>query len=341
MNVCHEGGYLVDANHTVSDDLNDWYQGGRPIIGCNRLRCSQCRALVRNVAGVMLRGEPDLKQLYEVEDLYNHPTFEKVKPFREYLCRCTSWTEKQYRAVADPDAGFDAPNVPWRCQGHAPVELPHYFDGVMVRSEGELAALIDSALAGNLPPKARKEDGPATWWLIRLSHRLAQTPYSDTLVQTVAKALESADPKIRGRALRFFFSVESDVGMRRALELYDKNRALYVDVPDEVTDVSKDKTLEDSLWRVIGPMTGRPGRARELARAEAVAPGRGRNSLYSAIAREDAEWVGEHIEEIFKATPALGQELTNIVRARFPENVPSKPVVDKLRALVAKSVGPN
>jgi hypothetical protein len=341
FNYCADGGHLVDLAHTLPDDPSDYHDGRRPIIGCNKLYCIQCRVPVRTVSGRAIPAslQNDLTARYAVEDLTGLPAVGHASPFREYFCRCESRTATSYHPVDDPDEGLTSLNVPWRCAGHPPVVLPHDFDGAPVRDEPALVAMVYAALAGVLPPRAHQRDGPATWWLIRLYSRVARTPYAELVAATVAAALDHADPPVRGRALRFFFTVALPIGQHRALELYEQRPDLYTDVPDEVTDVTPDKTLEHSLWRAAGPLTAAPGRARDLARAHAVTPGRGSQALYSALAREDAAWFAEHIEAIFRATPALHEVLALMVRARFPEDMPREPALGKLRALVA-ATGP-
>lgn len=334
MNVCDLGGYVVDANVALPTDPIDHDAGNLPVMGCTRIQCSQCGAAVRNVAGRNLRSEgTDLRQLYALEDLTTSPAVYAAAITRLYLCKCRSWFEVEgNHALDDPDLEpAYATHLPWRCSGHPIAALPHDFDGVTVTFEN-LGELITRALHGWTPPAARREDKARSWWAARMYMRLAKTPSQDVVPAAAATCLDDADPQARARALQFFATTPVPVGSQRALELFDTDRALFAGVPDPITTVRGDTTLDDTVWRVIASLVRTPGRARELARAEAIAPGKGRLALYAALASGDAEWVAEHAEEIARATPTRVDDLIAMCRHRFPRHVPSKPVTDRLAA---------
>ncbi len=334
MNVCDLGGYVVDASVALPTDPIDHDAGSLPVMGCTRIQCSQCGAAVRSVAGRNLRSEEtDLRQLYEVEDLATSPAVYAIATTRLYLCRCRSWFEVQgSHALDDPDLEPPyAPNLPWRCAGHPIAALPHEFDGVTVTIEN-LGELVTRSLHGWTPPAARPEDSARSWWVARMYMRLAKTPWQDVVPAAAAACLDDADPQARARALQFFATTPLPAGIQRALELFDTDRPLFAGVPDPITAVRGDTTLDDTVWRVIAPLVSTAGRARELARTEAIAPGKGRPALYAALASGDAEWVAEHAEEIARATPARVDDLITMCRYRFPRHVPSKPVCDRLAA---------
>ena len=335
MNVCDLGGYVVAASIALPTDSIDHDAGNLPVMGCTRIQCSQCGAAVRSVAGRNLHGQqPDLRQLYEVEDLAGSPAVYAIATTRLYLCRCRSWFEVEgSHALDDPDlAPPYALHLPWRCSGHPIVALPHEFDGVTVTIEN-LGELITRSLHGWTPPTVRPEDQAGSWWVARMYMRLAQTAWQAVVPKAVAGCLDDADPRARSHALQFFATTPLPVGIQRTLELYDADRALFAGVPDPITTVRGDRMLDDTVWRVIGSLVSTPGRARELAHAEALDPGKGRPALYAALASGDPEWVTEHAEEIVRATPTRVADLIAMCRYRFPRNVPSKSVCDRLAAL--------
>jgi hypothetical protein len=164
--------------------------------------------------------------------------------------------------------------------------------------------------------------------------RLEGSPWADAVARAVAANLESSEPGVRARAIQFFLHVDIPLGAQRAAALLEGDRKLFAGVPDPVTTIKADKTLEESLWRVAAPLVKTPGRVRDMARAEALAPGKGKEAVYTALAQFDPEWLSEHAEEVLRATPALGKDLILIVTACFPVKVPKKPVIDRLRALL-------
>jgi hypothetical protein len=341
MNVCYLDGFLVNSQLTVAKDPADSHFFGLAMLGCNRIRCKQCKAWIRSAAGLNLAKPSekiDVAALYETTDLATSPLLIASALFRLYLCRCHTWSEGSHRALNDPDADetFQSPGLPWKCDGHPLVELPHPFDGIVIE-DGNLAELVRRSLHGWTPPDAYTEDRPRALWAIRMYVRLAQTKWQDVVARTAVSCLDDPEPAVRARALQFFFSLELPVGMQRALELLEGDRKLFAGVPDEVTQVEADKTLEDALWRVVYPLMKKPGRALELARADALAPGKGRHALFAALASNDAAWVAAHAEDMVRANPTLVANLIKIIRARFPPGVPKGPVLEKLRALQTTS----
>jgi len=335
MNLCDLGGHVVDASVALPTDPIDHDAGSLPVMGCTRIQCRACGAPVRSVAGRNLRGQDDdLRPLYELEDLASSSAVYAIATTRLYLCRCRSYAEVQgSHALDDPELEPPyAPNVPWRCAGHPLAELPHDFDGVTVTAEN-LGELVTRSLHGWTPPTARPEDHGSSWWVARMYMRLSQTPWQGAVPTAAAACLDAADPQARARALQFFATSRLEVGTQRALELFDTDRRLFADVPDPITPVRGDTTLEDTLWRVLAPLVSTPGRARELARADALAPGKGRAALYAALASGDATWVAEHAESIARATPARVDELIKMIKYRFPRHVAAKPVCDRLAAV--------
>lgn len=340
MNLCALDGYLVRAGSPLPTEPSDYYVENLPIVGCNRLRCSQCKASVRHAVNLKFRNEHaqvDLKPLYEVIDLATSPLLGTSPGARLYLCRCHRHVAYKDSALGEPDREWNSvPHLScWKCEGHPIVTLPHEFDGVLAKTESDLIELCTRSLQGFRPPAAHPEDKPRALWTARLYARLKQTPWADTVVRTAASCLTDPVPQVRARAMEFFFCLE--LPAHRAVELLDADRHLFTGVPDEITAITGDKTLEDTLFRVITPLVKEPGRARDLARAEALAPGKGRCSLYDALAAGDSEWVAAHAEDIARATPALGTELIESCQYRFPRIVPSRPVCDRLRAFLASN----
>jgi hypothetical protein len=306
MNKCALGGHLVDGATALPTDPVDHDDEALPILGCQRLRCAQCG---KDVGSTTEGGD------------------------RLYKCACRQAPIPRGNGLALDEPDADRPqNLPWACAGHPLAELPHDFDGVTVTADG-IEALVLRSLGGWLPPGARAEDRARAYWVGRLYVRLQGTPHAAKIPAVCAAAMDHADVATRSRALQFFLSFPLPVGGERALALLGGDRALYAGVRDAVTEVREDGTLEETLWRLAGPLVPTNTRARDLARADALTPGKGSSAVYWYLTSDDAAWVAEHAEEIARATPARVKDLIKLCKYRFPKSVPQKPVVERLQRL--------
>lgn len=95
---CLGGGYLVDGQHPLPEDLTEYFGDRRrhQLVGCNRLRCLRCGQMVQNVVSGTTR---------------------------RYLCECAGWLETAVRptSVIGVDGAYDDAHLPWRCAGHPTV----------------------------------------------------------------------------------------------------------------------------------------------------------------------------------------------------------------------------
>jgi hypothetical protein len=315
MNRCPLGGYLVPPETTPFTDRVDHDVAGLPLRGCPSLVCSRCRQEVRSVVGKAFRDQSpqaDIAGVYAAADLASAPGLHDG-PGRLYLCRCERWVENmRARATDDPtDEGMDSPHVSWRCAGHPVVTLPHGFDGVEV-TEGNLAELTKKAVAGWAPDGAAASDKPRGTWAGRLHARLDGHPAQGKVAQAAAELLDADDEATRARALRFFVMREVGPGPERMLALLQAKPALYAGIRDSATLVRGDKTLEDSAWRVIGPLVAGP--AREVAEKTALTAGKGSGALYTALAAHDGAWLVAHKDAVLAATPDRKPDLDKAFR---------------------------
>ena len=97
---------------------------------------------------------------------------------------------------------------------------------------------------------------------------------------------------------------------------------------DSVTLIRQDRTLEDTAWRVIAPLLGSMGRAREIAEKQALV--RPRASLFDALAAYDSDWLLAHVEEIAKANPDRRAELARAIQFFLPQGVDGKAALAQL-----------
>jgi hypothetical protein len=330
MNHCSLGGYLVSGRMPLPADPIDYDTELLPRLGCNHLRCRACGAVVRNAEGLRVPdaiAKVDCAALYELPDLSSSPFLVPASGFRLYLCRCRNWQQTGHEdALADPDTDpFPGrPNVPWLCSGHPLAELPHEFDGVLVTA-ADLPQLIASALHSWMPAGAHPADRWGVAWAARMHVRLAGTEWADAVDRAAALGLEDPDPKARERALILLATVPLAAGRLRALEILERDRPSFAGV-------------EEAAWRAIAPLVGAPGRARELARAEALAAGKGGAAVYVALASGDPEWVAAHADDIARATPAQGEAFILVCRKRLPGKL-HKTTVERIRDALVPNGG--
>lgn len=342
MTLCARNGYLVDTSHALPTDPTDLDVEGLPVVGCTRLRCQRCGAVVRNAPGLAFatRAEvsaAELSALYDLADLESSPLIHRTEPkFRLYLCRCSRWLETSEHAVGEPDPDPDTdPQVPWRCDGHSQLTLPHDIDGERVASARELREVAIRALRGNLPPRARPADQTRSAWLVRLRARVGAAEAA-VLDAAATGGLEDADPRVRSRALHYLDYTGNEAARERLLELLQSRRVLFAGIADETPLFKSDSTLDDTAWRVIAPLAASAGLAREVARAEALA-GRGSRAIFDTLARYDGTWLVEHIDDLARIAPRRAGDLVDSF-SRLPKDRQSPQHAARVRqALVGNS----
>ena len=337
MTTCSGGGFLVDGTHIPPEDPTDLDVEGLPVVGCSRLRCRRCGQPVRSAAGLSFatRADVPLAQVYATPDLASSPLLHRERPeWRLYLCRCARWLETSQHACVIENRDDSDPDVPWRCEGHPSISLPFDLDGSRVATQVELRDLVVRGFQGDAPPRTRTSDKVRAEWIARLHWRL-NAKDAPVVVSAALFALEDPAPRARAFGLRFFYLVPSEQGRARVLELLERRRELFAGVPDPVTTIEVDGTLEHTAWRVVAPLVAVPGPARERARAEALA-GRANVAIYDVLAQHDSGWVTSHGVEIAKAAPHRVSELLDSF-SQFPDGVPARPLREKIRAALARS----
>lgn len=337
MNLCLHGGQIVDGRTPLATDPIDHDAvEGLPIHGCNRLRCPMCGALVRSVKGDVRAsaGDVDLRALYDLPDLLSSPLLEAAEGTRLYLCRCLSESESKFPRTLDENDPPHAP-LPWRCEGHPIAALPHVFDGTEVTPDN-VAALAESNIrAGDCPPGAFRDDQHGSFWAVRFYTRLKGTPWQPEVVRAALAVLADANANhlARSRALQFFDVLGLPEGAQRAVELLAGDRAGFAGVADTFTRMGTgDRTLEMTLWSIAAPLVAQAGRARDLARADALAPGKGSMPLFYALAKGDPDWLAAQLEAVARASPNLADDLEYVVGSQFRRQVKQQ-LLERLRAV--------
>lgn len=323
MSFCFRNGYLVDGRRPLPDDPTELQVSGLPVVGCNQLVCRKCGAVVRHALGRSFRGKHDV----DIAAVYAHDDFTKSPEigvaindnYRLYICRCSRWLETEEHSLGEPEPDEDDPQVQWACTGHPTLAVPGSIDGAAVASQAELAALATRALHGQFPKGVRSGDKPDAIWLVRLYSRLAAAD-GNALVDAAIAGLEDSDATARGRAVWFFEHVHDEAGLTHVASLLD--------------GAQLPASLEAAVWRAVGPLVARGGRAQQRARAEATKQGRGSKDLYQMLATWDGAWLSANAGDVARATPAQRDALIGSF-ARLPSSIDGDATRDRVRLALA------
>lgn len=332
VNVCSDGGWLVDAR-PLPDDPHDHDADGLPIRGCTRLGCGLCQQPVRSGAGLRLVASGrnvDPGALYRTPDLATSRFVEPSARTRLYTCACLSHVEASEHPlvdVVDPSSAIP-PARQWSCAGHPIVRLPHPFDGWEVRPD-ELAALVDRALAGELPARAAEVDRLRARWLARLAARLAGTPHAEALAKAVALRLTDDDVAVRVRAVHFFVHARAQRHAMPLASLLSEHAHAFVGVVNPHADGRADRTLEHLLWWLAGGVLASDPALRQMARDVAADPARASYAVVRALADGDPTWLTANAEQLARAHPAGVDDLVRACR----HMAGGRRIVERLNAL--------
>jgi hypothetical protein len=115
---CDNGGLLVGTAHAIPDDPRAAYREGGALLGCNRLRCARCGAMVRHFDRVQLTREllsgDEYAALWSAADPTSFALLRAapVPTVRFYFCECFNFhTAGAVSAPSREDAD-------WSCAGH-------------------------------------------------------------------------------------------------------------------------------------------------------------------------------------------------------------------------------
>jgi len=339
MNTCANSGYLVSGTRALPLDPTDFHIDGLAIVGCSRIRCGRCKSIVRNAPGFAFRtaddvSGSDLTKLYELHDPASSPLLHNGRPeWRLYYCRCSRWLENDQHACAEPDLDRDRdPTMPWACDGHPLIELPHDIDGVLVSTQTELRDLILRGLHGETPSYVREEDIKRGYWMARLPARLAAPENKQVVIDATVECLTDPDAHVRALALELLTVSRSPIAEMRLVEVLDHHRDLFAGVPNEISRFDVDATLEGTAWRVLGPAVASDTNVRERARRVALG-GHGNRAVYDALCASDSEWIVEHIDDIVRVAPSSAEELMYSFED-LPRSYKIGPLRDRVRQLM-------
>lgn len=115
---CDEGGLLVGTQYPIPTDPRARYGSGGPVVGCSRLRCGRCGAMVRHFDRVQLAREltsgDEFAQLWATTNPTAFPLLQTapVPQIRFYFCQCFNF----YTAGAISAPSRD--DSEWACAGH-------------------------------------------------------------------------------------------------------------------------------------------------------------------------------------------------------------------------------
>jgi uncharacterized protein (TIGR02996 family) len=138
--------------------------------------------------------------------------------------------------------------------------------------------------------------------------KLLGAPLIERLDLAVAALLTDDEPQVRAEALLFFVDTPSASGGERVVALAEGDRAHFAGV------IVGGRDLEDWLVDAVAWRIARLGETAsiELARKEALRPGRARRVLW-ALAAHDAAWVEANAHAICAASPGDEDELLRLL----------------------------
>lgn len=224
LRFCNEGGRVTGGETPVPDDLCEYqHPNVGALVGCNRLKCSDCGAWVRHGPPGFVAKEdarPHLAEIYEAENWRRLACLKKgPTSHRLYVCRCTAWAGNHDYMMADPDPEYTDPVLPWRCDGHPVPELPVEFDGEVLSSETDFDAFVDRVMDGWCPRPVfkRGEQGPSLWLIWAYAYLLG-LPEADAFSRACALRVSDSDPAIAGRVLHLFARFPQAEGVAHVID---------------------------------------------------------------------------------------------------------------------------
>lgn len=205
MNFCVSRGCVGGARDIRPVDPRDFnWRGRRSAVVCSNLACSACGVVVRCADGCSLDGRKWLKKAYAADNLSQAPgVCRGFTDGRLYVCRCRSWEGRSLVGLALSDLNsetrLELPET-WSCAGHPVFELPACIDGVELPEQPAWEALLC-----DLSHRPATPEAPHRWqrWLDRVFGMLSGTPHQTALDETIIRSLDSTDPAVCARALKF------------------------------------------------------------------------------------------------------------------------------------------
>jgi hypothetical protein len=114
--ICNGGGWIVGMDERLPADPSDYYSEEGMLVGCNRIKCRKCGAMVRHfdraAAKAITLGEKENARLYLSEKPFKEFDFMyRNRDSRTYACKCS---------IAKTMGGRPLDNVEpnWYCAGH-------------------------------------------------------------------------------------------------------------------------------------------------------------------------------------------------------------------------------
>jgi len=205
---CFARGMLVGARHWVPADPCEFAPGDSilPAVGCNRLRCTDCGAFVRNLPGLgrATGASLDPVALFESSAPAQLAGVVPDTLVRLYVCRCRLHGEHVTRLLETDDA-LRGVGLPWACAGHPAARFPLRLDGALIDPAPPLDDLVDDLLCARIPaalhPAIRDLAG---FQAVRIHRLLDAAETRHALADGVADRLTHPDPLRRRGALGFY-----------------------------------------------------------------------------------------------------------------------------------------
>jgi len=327
---CRFGGALVSGRIPLSVDSSEYDPlTVAPVIGCNRLRCTQCGCIVKIGRGFFCEnGEEDSRalELFETEDWSKLPFLTKIHFSRLYACRCRAWNSISTQFLADPERDYTDPFIPWSCSGHPRAGLPFLVDGFSVETGCDFECLVAKVIGEDwTPPEAQLtfQEMPAQW-LIRLYSRLLGLPEADQLSLAISEHASNGDEWCRGAGFYFFESYPRAEGYWKFVEVLQNTEPRLSRMSARVKDRERRPFRRTGYDLLVARLSSCGSeiddvdrRTLDLVRICLLDLGKTvvLPEHFQAIARMDGEWLAYHTVDVVRQRPRLWQPILDAFRS--------------------------
>lgn len=173
-------------------------------------------------------------------------------------------------------------------------------DGIRLTDDLDFTIFARDALRGGAGLPGRPSDMSPLEAIDRLYSKLRGTAFADRLSEGIAENISSSDPEVRKWAVIFMENHPMAKGHEKLLERAAQAQAQ----PRRSGDQGKGAPSEEwSVMRSVGAqVSAGDEHARQIARAEALRPGKAQPVIASLTAN-DTQWVLDHLADIVIGSP--------------------------------------
>jgi hypothetical protein len=309
----------------------DWVYFG-PVVGCNRLDCSECGVQVRTLLGFDLPADSEAAEVYDLVGKNDSSRFSESATYRIYTCRHYSIVAKSKFPVEQQNEYAEW--TPWKCAGHPAHWLPARVDGITVDEQSDFGELARKSFAGELGISLHVSvDGVAGFWLQRLYRLLCDLPAAAKVAAAAADQLLDPDPRVRMGAIAFFSFAPNAPGADRLAPALRDHPELFAGVLVDGRLMTLERQLLEVLDSRIISEVG-DTLALELMRAALSRPFKpiGLEQYLFGMARVDQKWLLDHGDALVAAVPELWENMQTALESAGASKRQMAALKDRVRA---------